>query len=176
MSERHIRPEIRMVGVHADALAGTVLVDDAPHRQGPAEVRPQPVRPGTGPGPCLPAGDKRRRTGEWPGARRGPRGGCAVSGRSGRAGRTAQRRVRRWVAKARALADGGWRDLVPRQVPELWRDASTAGPDAWRPSARPQAGYRIAASAVRRYRRWRRIGNVAAIHADAVDMQGREFD
>ena len=25
--------------------------------------------------------------------------------------------VRRWVAKARALADGGWRTLVPRYVP-----------------------------------------------------------
>ena len=26
--------------------------------------------------------------------------------------------VRRWIPKARALADGGWRDLVPRYVPE----------------------------------------------------------
>ena len=26
--------------------------------------------------------------------------------------------VRRWIAKARARADGGWRDLVPRYTPE----------------------------------------------------------
>ena len=26
--------------------------------------------------------------------------------------------VRRWIPKARALADGGWRDLAPRYVPE----------------------------------------------------------
>ena len=38
--------------------------------------------------------------------------------------------VRRWIPKARTLAGGGWRELVPRDVPELWRDASTAGPDA----------------------------------------------
>ena len=38
--------------------------------------------------------------------------------------------VRRWIPKARALAAGGWRDLVSRHVPELWRDAPTAGPDA----------------------------------------------
>ena len=38
--------------------------------------------------------------------------------------------VRRWIPKARALAAGGWRDLVPRHVPEMWRDAPTAGPDA----------------------------------------------
>ena len=25
--------------------------------------------------------------------------------------------VRRWIDKARALADGGWRDLVPRHGP-----------------------------------------------------------
>ena len=25
--------------------------------------------------------------------------------------------VRRWIPKARALADGGWRDLVPRALP-----------------------------------------------------------
>ena len=25
--------------------------------------------------------------------------------------------VKRWVVKARALADGGWRDLVPRNLP-----------------------------------------------------------
>lgn len=37
--------------------------------------------------------------------------------------------VRRWIPKARALAEGGWRDLVPRQVPELWRGAPAAGPD-----------------------------------------------
>ncbi len=36
--------------------------------------------------------------------------------------------VRRWIPKARTLAGGGWRDLVPRHVPELWRDASIAGP------------------------------------------------
>lgn len=42
--------------------------------------------------------------------------------------------VRRWIPKARALAAGGWHDLVPRQVPEPWRDApamaSNAAPDA----------------------------------------------
>ena len=38
--------------------------------------------------------------------------------------------VRRWIPKARALAAGGWRDLVPRHVPEPWRDAPSAGPDA----------------------------------------------
>ena len=47
----------------------------------------------------------------WSGA---PRAGCA--------------QVRRWIPKA--LAGGGWRDLVPRHVPELWRDAPVAGPDA----------------------------------------------
>ena len=26
--------------------------------------------------------------------------------------------VRRWIPKARAMADGGWRDLVPRYVSE----------------------------------------------------------
>ena len=26
--------------------------------------------------------------------------------------------IRRWVPKAQALADGGWRDLVPRALPE----------------------------------------------------------
>ena len=26
--------------------------------------------------------------------------------------------IRRWIPKARALANGGWRDLVPRTVPE----------------------------------------------------------
>ena len=34
--------------------------------------------------------------------------------------------VRRWIPKAQALADGGWRELVPRHVPEPWRDAPTA--------------------------------------------------
>ena len=38
--------------------------------------------------------------------------------------------VRRWIPKARALAGGGWRDLVPRQVPELWRDAPIVDRDA----------------------------------------------
>jgi len=38
--------------------------------------------------------------------------------------------IRRWIPKARALAEGGWRDLVPRHVPEPWRYAPTAGPDA----------------------------------------------
>ena len=38
--------------------------------------------------------------------------------------------VRRWIPKARALAAGGWRDLVPRHVPEPWRGAPIAGPDA----------------------------------------------
>ena len=42
--------------------------------------------------------------------------------------------VRRWIPKARALAQGGWRDLVPRQVPEPWRETpalgSNAGPGA----------------------------------------------
>ena len=31
--------------------------------------------------------------------------------------------MRRWIPKARALADGGWRDLVPRAVPEEWQEA-----------------------------------------------------
>ena len=39
-------------------------------------------------------------------------------------------RVRRWVPKAKALAGGGWRDLVPRQAPEPWRDMPAAGPGA----------------------------------------------
>ena len=26
--------------------------------------------------------------------------------------------VRRWIPKARAMVEGGWRDLVPRTVPE----------------------------------------------------------
>ena len=38
--------------------------------------------------------------------------------------------VRRWIPKAKALAGGGWRDLVPRHVPEPWRAAPTASPDA----------------------------------------------
>ena len=38
--------------------------------------------------------------------------------------------IRRWIPKARALAEGGWRDLVPRHVPEPWRYAPTGGPDA----------------------------------------------
>lgn len=37
--------------------------------------------------------------------------------------------VRRWIPKAKALAEGGWRDLVPCHAPESWRDAPTVGPD-----------------------------------------------
>ena len=37
--------------------------------------------------------------------------------------------VRRWIPKARALAEGGWRDLVPRHAPEPWWDAPTVGPN-----------------------------------------------
>ena len=38
--------------------------------------------------------------------------------------------VLRWIPKARALAAGGWRDLVPRHVPEPWRATPTVGLDA----------------------------------------------
>ena len=38
--------------------------------------------------------------------------------------------VRRWIPKARALAEGGWRDLVPRQVPEPWRETPAMGSNA----------------------------------------------
>ena len=37
--------------------------------------------------------------------------------------------IRRWIPKAEALADGGWRDLVPRDVPQPWRRAPTAQPE-----------------------------------------------
>jgi len=70
--------------------------------------------------------------------------------------------VRRWIPKARALAAGGWRDLVPRHIPEPWRATPTAGSGAERPF-------------VRRDRRRRRIGNSPAIRAISGDMRGREL-
>ena len=36
--------------------------------------------------------------------------------------------IRRWIPKAKALAEGGWRDLVPRNMPEPWRDPPTGAP------------------------------------------------
>ena len=36
--------------------------------------------------------------------------------------------MRRWIPRARALAAGGWRDLVPRHAPEEWQEAATVRP------------------------------------------------
>ena len=38
--------------------------------------------------------------------------------------------VGRRIPRAKALAAGVWRDLVPRHVPEPWQGAQTAGPNA----------------------------------------------
>ena len=46
---RHQGPEIAVVGVHADPLAGTVLVDDALHRRRADEALTQPLRHDLGP-------------------------------------------------------------------------------------------------------------------------------
>ena len=46
---RHDWPEIAVVGVHADPLAGAVLVDDALHRQRADEALTQPLRHDLGP-------------------------------------------------------------------------------------------------------------------------------
>ena len=38
--------------------------------------------------------------------------------------------VRRWIPKAKALADGAWRDLLPRHGTEPWWEMSAPGRDA----------------------------------------------
>ena len=55
---RHDRPEIGVVGVHADALAGAVLVDDALHGESAAEALPEPVRHDLGPARERRGGDR----------------------------------------------------------------------------------------------------------------------
>ena len=82
---------------------------------------------------------------------------------------------RHWIPKARALADGGWRDhLVPCHVPEPWRAAPTAGPDAGRPGVSGKIALRHKPPGA--YRRRRIMGNVPAIRGIAVDKRGQEFD
>ena len=39
-------------------------------------------------------------------------------------------RVRRWIPKAMALAEGGWRDLVPRHRTQTWWETPAPGRDA----------------------------------------------
>ena len=38
--------------------------------------------------------------------------------------------VRRWIPKAKALADGGWHDLVPRNGTQPWWETPAPGRDA----------------------------------------------
>ncbi len=70
--------------------------------------------------------------------------------------------VRRWIPKARKLAAGSWRDLVPRHVPEPGRKGEFAL--RHRPTGATVAG------AQRRC-----IGNVPAIRTVIVDTRSREF-